>query len=145
MKTRMAISIALALGGLPAVAVAQVTQAYQYDANGRLTGVITSGAGGVHTSSYTYDDANNRTYRSQTGTAAYAAMLENLGDLLGSDPALALAATELRRAAASLRLIRPDDPFTTVVSSTPMPAQEQAYPPALSAPRRPNPADEPGQ
>lgn len=57
-------------------AQAQVTQTYQYDANGRLTGVSTSGASGTNTSAYVYDDANNRVSRTQTGTTAYAALLQ---------------------------------------------------------------------
>ena len=57
-------------------AQAQVTQTYQYDANGRLTGVTTTGASGTNTSAYVYDDANNRVSRTQTGTTAYAALLE---------------------------------------------------------------------
>lgn len=57
-------------------AQAQVTQTYQYDANGRLTGVSTSGASGTNSSAYVYDDANNRVSRTQTGTTAYAALLQ---------------------------------------------------------------------
>lgn len=74
MKPLVSVSIALMLGSLPAVAIAQVTQTYQYDANGRLTGVTTTGSGGTNTAAYTYDDADNRTSRSQTGTSAYAAI-----------------------------------------------------------------------
>lgn len=70
MNTLVRASIALALIGLPAGAAAQaVTQTYQYDANGRLTGVTTTGAAGTNTAAYVYDDADNRTSRSQTGTA----------------------------------------------------------------------------
>jgi len=57
-------------------AQAQVTQVYQYDGNGRLTGVTTTGASGANTASYVYDDANNRVSRTQTGTTAYAILLE---------------------------------------------------------------------
>lgn len=52
----------------PAASLAQVTQTYSYDANGRLTGVSTTGSPGANTAAYVYDDANNRTSRSQTGT-----------------------------------------------------------------------------
>ncbi len=70
MNTLVRASIALALTGLPAGAAGQsVTQSYQYDANGRLTGVTTTGAAGTNTAAYVYDDADNRTSRSQTGTA----------------------------------------------------------------------------
>lgn len=58
----------------PGVGLAQVTQTYSYDANGRLTGVVTSGSAGTHTSAYAYDAANNRTARSQTGATAWAAI-----------------------------------------------------------------------
>lgn len=74
MKPLVNVSIALALAGLPAAAVAQVTQTYSYDANGRLTGVSTTGSAGTNTAAYAYDDADNRTSRSQTGTTAYAAL-----------------------------------------------------------------------
>ncbi|MDP2117799.1 MAG: RHS repeat domain-containing protein [Brevundimonas sp.] len=59
---------------VPGASLAQVTQSYSYDANGRLTGVVTSGGAGTHTSAYAYDDANNRTSRSQTGTSAWASL-----------------------------------------------------------------------
>lgn len=65
----------LALAAAPQ-ARAQVTQIYQYDANGRLTGVTTTGASGTNTSAYVYDDANNRVSRTQTGTTAYATLLQ---------------------------------------------------------------------
>jgi YD repeat-containing protein len=55
-------------------AQAQVTQTYTYDANGRLVAVATSSSGGSHASSYTYDDANNRTARSQVGTGVFASL-----------------------------------------------------------------------
>lgn len=58
----------------PCASLAQVTQSYSYDANGRLTGVVTSGGAGTHTSAYAYDAANNRTSRSQTGATAWAAI-----------------------------------------------------------------------
>lgn len=73
MKPLVSLSVALALGLFPAVAIAQVTQTYSYDANGRLTAVTTTGAAGTNTAAYVYDDADNRTSRSQTGTA-YAAL-----------------------------------------------------------------------
>lgn len=66
--------VGLVAGLLPAASAAQVAQSYSYDANGRLTGVVTSGGAGTHTSAYTYDDASNRTSRSQTGTTAWAAI-----------------------------------------------------------------------
>jgi YD repeat-containing protein len=58
----------------PGASLAQVTQSYSYDANGRLTGVVTTGGAGTHTSAYAYDAANNRTARSQTGATAWAAI-----------------------------------------------------------------------
>jgi glucose/arabinose dehydrogenase len=76
MKMHVAISAALALAALPAVALSQVTQAYQYDGNGRLTGVTTTGSAGTNTATYAYDDAHNRTGRTQTGTVAWAAVPE---------------------------------------------------------------------
>jgi len=84
MKPFVSVSVALALACVPAAAVAQVTQTYQYDANGRLTGVTTTGSGGTNTATYAYDDADNRTSRSQTGTTAYAALsrLPAVDDLL---------------------------------------------------------------
>ncbi len=65
---------AAAVLAAPGAGLAQVTQTYTYDANGRLTGVATSGGAGTHTSAYAYDDADNRTSRSQTGTSAWAAI-----------------------------------------------------------------------
>ncbi|MEJ6789569.1 hypothetical protein BrevBR_08435 [Brevundimonas sp. BR2-1] len=59
---------------MPGASLAQVTQSYSYDANGRLTGVVTTGAAGTNTAAYAYDAANNRTSRSQTGTTAWAAI-----------------------------------------------------------------------
>lgn len=76
MKPLVSLSIAMVLGSLPGAAIAQVAQTYNYDANGRLTGVTTTGSGGTNTAAYVYDDADNRTSRSQTGTAAYAAILQ---------------------------------------------------------------------
>lgn len=58
----------------PGVSLAQVTQTYSYDANGRLTGVVTTGGGNTHTSAYAYDGAHNRTSRSQTGATTWAAI-----------------------------------------------------------------------
>jgi len=74
MKPLVSVSIALVLGSLPGAAIAQVTQTYNYDANGRLTGVTTTGSAGTNAAVYAYDDADNRTSRSQTGTTAYAAL-----------------------------------------------------------------------
>lgn len=73
MKVIAASACALALV-LPGAAWAQVTQTYSYDANGRLTGVVTTGGGNTHTSTYAYDDASNRTARSQTGATTWAAV-----------------------------------------------------------------------
>ncbi|HEY0599381.1 RHS repeat domain-containing protein [Brevundimonas sp.] len=73
----------------PGASLAQVTQTYSYDANGRLTGVVTTGGAGTHTSAYAYDAANNRTSRSQTGTSAWAAVtLLPINQLLQPDEAL---------------------------------------------------------
>lgn len=66
--------IALALASTAGEAVAQVAQNFSYDGHGRLTGVSTTGAGGSNMAVYAYDNADNRTNRSQTGTAAYAAL-----------------------------------------------------------------------
>lgn len=70
----LAISFGAVVLVAPGVGLAQVTQTYGYDAHGRLTGVVTSGGAGTHTSTYAYDGANNRTLRSQTGTTAWAAL-----------------------------------------------------------------------
>lgn len=79
---------ALALA-LPGAALAQVTQTYSYDANGRLTGVVTSGGGNTHTSTYAYDDASNRTARSQTGATTWASVSQlPIDQLLQPDEAL---------------------------------------------------------
>jgi glucose/arabinose dehydrogenase len=66
--------VCLLLAGAASPALAQVTQAYSYDANGRLEAVGVSGAAGTNSVGYAYDDANNRTYRSQSGSTAYAAL-----------------------------------------------------------------------
>lgn len=96
MRSYAVVSVTMALAFLPAQALAQVTQTYQYDGNGRLTGVTTTGGAGSHVSAYAYDDAHNRTFRSQTGTTAYAAIPQNLGyglwlDRLLSTDSLAMA------------------------------------------------------
>ena len=70
----LAVSLGAVILVAPGVSLAQVTQTYGYDANGRLTGVVTSGSAGTHTSAYAYDGAHNRTSRSQTGTTAWAAL-----------------------------------------------------------------------
>ncbi len=89
MKPLVSVSVALALASLPAAVIAQVTQIYQYDANGRLIGVTTTGSGGTNTAAYAYDDADNRTSRSQTGATAWAALSElRVGDTLNPDQAL---------------------------------------------------------
>src|SRR5688572_30781663 len=74
MKPFVCATIAAFLGALPAAAIAQVTQSYEYDGNGRLVEVTTTGSGGTNTAAYVYDDADNRISRSQTGTTAYAAL-----------------------------------------------------------------------
>jgi|GEM_PF-2981944 len=68
--------VALGLFALaaPGIANAQVVQTYAYDANGRLTGVATSGSAGAHASTYAYDRADNRVSRSQTGASAWASL-----------------------------------------------------------------------
>lgn len=86
MKPLVSVCVALALAVVPAAASAQVTQTYQYDANGRLTGVATTGAAGTNTAAYAYDDADNRTSRSQTGTTAYATLLPQAYDTLWPFP-----------------------------------------------------------
>lgn len=68
------VPVAFVLVSLPALAAAQVAQTFSYDAHGRLTGVTTAGSAGTNTAAYVYDDADNRTSRSQTGTAAYATL-----------------------------------------------------------------------
>ncbi|MDP2182351.1 MAG: RHS repeat domain-containing protein [Actinomycetota bacterium] len=72
--------LAVTLGSVvlfaPCASLAQVTQSYSYDANGRLTGVVSTGGAGTHTSTYAYDAAHNRTSRSQTGTTAWAAVAQ---------------------------------------------------------------------
>lgn len=70
----LAVSFGAVVLVAPGVGLAQVTQTYSYDAHGRLTGVVTSGSAGTHTSAYAYDGANNRTSRSQTGATAWAAL-----------------------------------------------------------------------
>lgn len=80
MKSPVCVLIMVALGGLAAPAIAQVAQTYQYDSNGRLKAVTTTGSAGTNTAAYTYDDADNRTSRSQTGTA-YAAIYELPADV----------------------------------------------------------------
>ncbi len=73
----------------PGAGQAQVTQSYTYDANGRLTGVATTGGAGTHASAYAYDDADNRVSRSQSGTSAWAAIHDlPAGEALRPDQAL---------------------------------------------------------
>lgn len=68
----LAVSLGAAALVAPGPSLAQVTQSYSYDANGRLTGVVTTNGVSTHTSAYAYDAANNRTSRSQTGATAWA-------------------------------------------------------------------------
>ena len=67
-------AIGLVVLGAPGEGWAQVVQSYSYDANGRLTGVTTSGSAGTHTSAYAYDAADNRISRSQTGASTWVSM-----------------------------------------------------------------------
>lgn len=76
MKMHVLLPLALCCAALPSYALAQVTQSFTYDGNGRLVGVTTTGAGATNTATYAYDDANNRTSRTQTGSSAWAALLE---------------------------------------------------------------------
>lgn len=69
-----AVIIGVVVVATAGVCEAQVTQSYSYDANGRLIGVITSNGTSAHTSAYTYDDANNRVERSQTGAITWVAV-----------------------------------------------------------------------
>ena len=87
-----AASMALGLAALALPASAQVTQSYQYDGNGRLTGVSTSDTGGTNTAAYAYDDADNRTSRSQTGSSAWALLSLPIDRAL--EPGVALASTD---------------------------------------------------
>jgi YD repeat-containing protein len=75
MKLLVAFCATLGVVATAGGAQAQVSQLYTYDGNGRLTDVTTTGSGGTNTAAYAYDDADNRTSRSRTGTAAYAALL----------------------------------------------------------------------
>jgi uncharacterized protein involved in exopolysaccharide biosynthesis len=61
--------IALAVAGVPALAMATETINYSYDAKGRLVQVSRSGTvnNGVVTN-YTYDRADNRTNKNTTGS-----------------------------------------------------------------------------
>jgi YD repeat-containing protein len=70
----LAVSLGVIALATPAVSLAQVTQSYSYDANGRLTGVVTTNGSSTHTSAYAYDAANNRTSRSQSGSSTWAAI-----------------------------------------------------------------------
>ncbi len=73
MRVITVLTAAFALAA-PSVCLAQVTQSYSYDANGRLTGVVTSNGTNTHASAYAYDDANNRTARNQVGATTWAAV-----------------------------------------------------------------------
>lgn len=68
------VGVGLGATVLASAAAAQVNQSYAYDANGRLVGVTTSGSAGSNAASYTYDDANNRTLRGQSGVSSWAAL-----------------------------------------------------------------------
>lgn len=82
-------SVVVLLAGAALPAHAQVTQSYQYDGNGRLTGVTTSGAAGTNSAAYAYDRANNRTFRGQGGSTVWAAITRLPTDqLLQPDEAL---------------------------------------------------------
>lgn len=109
MKLLLGVSIAL-LSASPVIA--QVTQTYQYDANGRLTGVTTTGSGGTNTATYDYDDADNRTSRSQTGATAWASILQLPADqaLVSADGHFSFALRPTGR----LELWREDDPVWTL-------------------------------
>lgn len=66
-------SSALAAGVLCAgQALAQETQTYNYDVHGRLTGVTRTAGAAVRSTTYSLDNANNRTQRATSATAARA-------------------------------------------------------------------------
>lgn len=71
-----AVTATLALAA-PFAAQAQVTQTFRYDGQGRVSGVATALPAGSRTASYGYDDANNRTARSQLdrGSSAFTSTL----------------------------------------------------------------------
>lgn len=73
MRVVAVLAAAFALAA-PGVCLAQVTQSYSYDGNGRLTGVVTSNGTNTHTSAYAYDGANNRTARNGAGATTWAAV-----------------------------------------------------------------------
>lgn len=65
--------LGLAAVTLPAVGMATETQTYTYDAVGRLTKVDRSGDVNHNVdTTYTIDDADNRTQKSVTGAASFA-------------------------------------------------------------------------
>jgi YD repeat-containing protein len=110
--------LAVASGALVLVAssqsLAQVTQTYSYDGNGRLIGVTTSGSGGTNTAAYAYDAAHNRTQRVRSGTSTYAA-IQSLPDGGLLSPLEALVSPDGRftfamRPTGRLELWREDDP-----------------------------------
>lgn len=69
MKHLVSVSVALALGSLPAAAVAQVAQTFRYDANGRLLAVTTAYPTSGAFASYSLDEADNRTARNAYPTS----------------------------------------------------------------------------
>jgi YD repeat-containing protein len=78
-----AVTATLALAA-PFAAQAQVTQTFRYDGQGRVSGVATALPAGSRTASYGYDDADNRTARSQmdTGNAAFTSSLPSGNNLV---------------------------------------------------------------
>jgi YD repeat-containing protein len=61
--------VGIAIGSVPALAIATETINYSYDAKGRLIQVVRTGTinNGV-TTNYTYDRADNRTNKTTTGS-----------------------------------------------------------------------------
>ena len=113
----LAVSLGVVALCAPVVSQAQVTQTYSYDANGRLTGVVTTGGAGTHTSAYAYDAANNRTSRSQTGVTAWAAVTQlPIDQFLRPDEALVSPDGHYSfamRSSGRLELWSGDEPATT--------------------------------
>ncbi|MBO9500887.1 hypothetical protein [Brevundimonas sp. A19_0] len=68
MLKTVSLAIIAATVTFAAPAVAQVTQTYTYDANGRLIAVATATSTGGVTTGYDLDDANNRDIREAYGT-----------------------------------------------------------------------------
>lgn len=147
MKLLVVSCAAVGVLGAASAAHSQVTQSYSYDANGRLTGVTTSGSWGTNSASYSYDRVHNRVQRVRSGSSTYAAIY-SLPDGGMLSPSEALVSPDGRftfamRPTGELELWRGDDPVWKLEDLAHAPAFALTDAGALVALERESPSEAP--